>query len=113
MTSFLVKIGGALLSLSPHFIPVLLPLLLSTPIRFNLTSFLSRTPEEIMTYSIENHAPDADAVVITILDDNSNTIHISISRAIGGATIISVVQNGGATIESGILGGGFKVEKIY
>jgi hypothetical protein len=111
MTSFLVKIGGALLSLSPHFIPVLLPLLLSTPIRFNLTSFLSRTPEEIMTYSIENHAPDA--VVITILDDNSNTIHISISRAIGGATIISVVQNGGATIESGILGGDFKVENLY
>lgn len=66
-----------------------------------------------MTYSIENHAPDTDAVVITILDDNSNTIHISISRAIGGATIISVVQNGGATIESGILGGDFKVENLY
>ena len=65
-----------------------------------------------MTYSIENYAPDADAVVITILDSNSNTIHVSISRVVGGQTHISVVQNGGATIERGILGGNFEIETL-
>lgn len=65
-----------------------------------------------MIYSIENYAPDADAVVITILDDNSNTIHVSISRTIGGETHISVVQNGGATTERGILGGNFEIETL-
>jgi hypothetical protein len=101
------------LNLSLPVIPALLPSLLTFTIKLSLTSFLSRTPEKIMTYSIENYSPDADAVVITILDDHSNTIHVSISRAIGGATIISVVQNGGTTIESGILGGDFKIENLY
>lgn len=66
-----------------------------------------------MTYSIENYAPDADAVVITILDGNGNTIYVSISRAIGGETHISVVQNGGTNIESGILGGNFEAKALY
>lgn len=66
-----------------------------------------------MTYSVENYAPDSDAVIITILDGNSNAIHVSISRAIGGETHISVVQNSGTTIESGILGGNFEIQNLY
>lgn len=66
-----------------------------------------------MTYSIENYAPDSDAAIITILDGNGDTIHVSISRIISGETHISVVQNGGTTIESGILGGNFEIENIY
>lgn len=64
-----------------------------------------------MTYTIDNYSPDADAVVISILDGNSNTIHVSISRVMTGETHISVVQNGGATIERGILGRDFHIEK--
>jgi hypothetical protein len=101
------------LNLNLPTIPALLPSPLAFAIKLSLISFLSRTPEKIMTYSVENYAPDSDAVIITVLDGNSNTIHVSISRIIGGETHISVVQNSGTTIESGILGGNFEIQNLY
>jgi len=63
-----------------------------------------------MTYTIDNYSPDTDAVVISVLNSNGNTILVSISRVMSGETHISVVQNGGATIERGILGRDFHIE---
>lgn len=63
-----------------------------------------------MIYTLENFAPDADAVVITVKDSLGNEISVTISRVIGGEVHISVAQNGTATIERGILGGEFETE---